>query len=166
MMKKEEARDREEKKKESRVEQDEAVYVISIAARLANVHPQTLRIYERKGLLKPSRVRDRRRYSQADIERCKIIQELTQEMGVNLAGVKMILDLQDRLQAMSERALRMEREMESLRQRMVAEMEALKQSMRNDLVPLPRGDILLAKGANPFSRSKGSSLRMDGEKNR
>ncbi len=166
MERKKEAQDRELREGERKAEPDEAVYVISIAAKLANVHPQTLRIYERKGLLKPSRVRDRRRYSQADIERCRIIQELTQEMGVNLAGVKMILDLRDRLQAMSERAYKMEKEMEALRQRMVAEMEALKRSMRNDLVPLPRGDILLARGANPFNRPGGSSLRAESGKNK
>ena len=72
---------------------EEPVYVISIAARLADVHPQTLRIYERKGLINPARVHNRRRYSEADIQRCRLIQELTQDMGVNLAGVKMIMDL-------------------------------------------------------------------------
>ena len=82
---------------------EEPVYVIRIAARLADVHPQTLRIYERKGLINPARVHNRRRYSEADIERCRLIQELTQEMGVNLAGVKLIMDMRFRKARMRER---------------------------------------------------------------
>jgi MerR family transcriptional regulator/heat shock protein HspR len=72
---------------------ERAVFIISVAAELAGVHPQTLRIYERKGLLRPQRTSgNTRRYSQADIDRLLAIQELTDE-GVNLAGVKRILEL-------------------------------------------------------------------------
>jgi MerR family transcriptional regulator/heat shock protein HspR len=82
---------------------DRAVFVISVAAELAGMHPQTLRMYERKGLLRPERTSgNSRRYSQLDIDRLRLIQELTQEAGVNLAGVKRIMELQrevDRLQA-------------------------------------------------------------------
>jgi MerR family transcriptional regulator/heat shock protein HspR len=82
---------------------DRAVFVISVAAELAGMHPQTLRMYERKGLLRPERTSgNSRRYSELDIERLRLIQELTQEAGVNLAGVKRIMELQrevDRLQA-------------------------------------------------------------------
>jgi MerR family transcriptional regulator/heat shock protein HspR len=75
----------------------EAIYVISVAAELAGVHPQTLRVYERKGLLTPQRTAgNTRRYSQRDIERLRKIQELTQE-GVNLAGVMNIMALEERL---------------------------------------------------------------------
>src|SRR4030042_5237203 len=81
---------------------EEPLYVISIAAKLADVHPQTLRIYERKGLIVPARVHNRRRYSDADIERCRLIQELTQEMRVNLAGVKMILEMRQHMDTMTE----------------------------------------------------------------
>jgi MerR family transcriptional regulator, heat shock protein HspR len=80
---------------------DRAVFVISVAADLAGVHPQTLRMYERKGLVRPQRTSgNSRRYSQHDIERLRLIQQLTQA-GVNLAGVKRIMELQgqvDRLQ--------------------------------------------------------------------
>jgi MerR family transcriptional regulator/heat shock protein HspR len=73
---------------------DRAVYVISVAAELAGVHPQTLRIYERKGLVTPRRTAgNSRRYSDRDIELLRRIQELTQEHGVNLAGARMIIDL-------------------------------------------------------------------------
>src|SRR6266550_1591350 len=82
------------------------VYVISVAAELAGVHPQTLRIYERKGLLDPARTGGgSRRYSEADIARLQRIQELTTE-GLNLAGVKRVLELEEearRLQAELER---------------------------------------------------------------
>jgi MerR family transcriptional regulator, heat shock protein HspR len=77
--------------------QGKAIYVISVAAELAGVHPQTLRVYERKGLLSPQRTAgNTRRYSPGDIERLRRIQELTQE-GVNLAGVMSIMELEERL---------------------------------------------------------------------
>jgi len=85
---------REERVREDRVREDRAVYVISVAAELAGVHPQTLRIYERKGLVTPRRTAgNSRRYSDRDIDLLKRIQELTQEHGVNLAGARMIIDL-------------------------------------------------------------------------
>jgi MerR family transcriptional regulator/heat shock protein HspR len=93
----------------ARRQDEHAIYIISVAAELAGVHPQTLRVYERKGLVTPSRtVGNTRRYSDKDIERLRQIQELTQE-GINLAGVTRIIQLQreiDRLQARHQRALR------------------------------------------------------------
>lgn len=81
---------------------DRAVYVISVAAELAGVHPQTLRIYEQKGLVSPQRTSgNTRMYSQADIERLELINELTSE-GINLAGVIRILDLKGRLDERDE----------------------------------------------------------------
>jgi MerR family transcriptional regulator/heat shock protein HspR len=84
--------------------EERAVYIISVAAELAGVHPQTLRIYERKGLLRPKRTSgNTRRYSQRDIERLRTIQELTQEEGVNLAGVKRIMQMERELERMRQR---------------------------------------------------------------
>ena len=78
---------------------DRAVYIISVAAELSGVHPQTLRIYERKGLLQPARTAgNTRRYSERDIERLRSIQRLTQEEGVNLAGAKRIMELEAQLE--------------------------------------------------------------------
>jgi MerR HTH family regulatory protein len=89
---------------------DHAVYIISVAAELAGVHPQTLRIYERKGLLAPKRTTgNTRRYSEADIERLRRIQELTQDVGVNLAGVKVIMELQREVRELQRRAETLER---------------------------------------------------------
>jgi MerR family transcriptional regulator/heat shock protein HspR len=82
-------------------DEDRAVYIISVAAELAGVHPQTLRIYERKGLVAPKRTSgNTRRYSDRDIALLRQIQDLTQEGGINLAGVKMIIELQAKLDAL------------------------------------------------------------------
>ena len=127
-----------------------AVYVISVAAELAEVHPQTLRIYERKGLLKPDRVKNRRRYSEADIDRCRLIQELTRDMGVNLAGVKMILEMRDSFDALNQEMREVRDHMESLRQQAAREMEELRKSFRNELVPVKRGGLIPLSQADPF----------------
>lgn len=80
---------------------DEPVYVISVAAKLCDMHPQTLRSYERIGLVNPRRSESRNRlYSQADIERLRQIQRLTRDLGVNIAGVQVILDLLDRMESL------------------------------------------------------------------
>ena len=82
-------------------DEDRAVYIISVAAELAGVHPQTLRIYERKGLVAPKRTSgNTRRYSDRDIRLLRQIQDLTQESGINLAGVKAIIELQAQLDAL------------------------------------------------------------------
>ena len=82
-------------------DEDRAVYIISVAAELAGVHPQTLRIYERKGLVAPKRTSgNTRRYSDRDIRLLRQIQDLTQESGINLAGVKAIIELQAQLEAL------------------------------------------------------------------
>jgi len=114
------------------------VYIISVAAELAGVHPQTLRIYERKGLLTPARTAgNTRRYSDRDIERLQMIQRLTQEHGLNLAGVKMIVEMEDQLDRMRARMDRLGREMEQARRRMQLEVERLRrESSRAELVPL------------------------------
>jgi MerR family transcriptional regulator/heat shock protein HspR len=112
-----------------RISRDRAVYVISVAAELAGVHPQTLRIYERKGLLDPARTGGgSRRYSEADIARLQRIQELTTE-GLNLAGVKRVLELE-------EEARRLQGELERLGAELTARVEATHRHYRRDLVPL------------------------------
>ena len=90
---------------------DRAVFIISVAAELAGVHPQTLRIYERKGLVRPERTSgNTRRYSQADIDRLLAIQELTEE-GVNLAGVKRIIELRSEIDALRREAAELRRQL-------------------------------------------------------
>ena len=88
----------------SDVDDERAVYIISVAAELAGVHPQTLRIYERKGLLRPKRTQgNTRRYSDADVELLRAIQALTQDEGVNLAGVKRIMELRAQMDELKRR---------------------------------------------------------------
>jgi MerR family transcriptional regulator/heat shock protein HspR len=92
---------------------DQAVYIISVAAELAGVHPQTLRIYEQKGLVRPYRTQgNTRRYSEADIDRLRRVQVLTQD-GVNLAGVKRILAMEEELQRMRRRIAQLETSLEN-----------------------------------------------------
>jgi MerR family transcriptional regulator/heat shock protein HspR len=117
---------------------EKGVYVISVAAELAGVHPQTLRIYERKGLIRPARTAgNTRRYSQRDIERLRMIQRLTQEMGINLAGVKRIVEMEGELERLRARLEQMDRELERARRRMREEVERLQARARPaEIVPL------------------------------
>jgi MerR family transcriptional regulator/heat shock protein HspR len=88
--------------KDRKTPSDEPVYLISVAARMCGLHPQTLRMYERLGLIQPHRVGNSKRlYSEADIARLRRIQRLTQQMGVNLAGVEIILRLLERIEQMN-----------------------------------------------------------------
>ena len=112
-----------------RQETHRAVYVISVAAELAGVHPQTLRIYERKGLVDPARTGGgSRRYSEHDIEQLRRIQDLTND-GLNLAGVKRVLELEAEI-------ARLERELRDLQARAQDAVEGAHRQYRRDLVPL------------------------------
>jgi len=97
---------------------DRPRYMISVAAELVGMHPQTLRMYEQKGLVRPKRTAGNTRlYSEADLERLRLIQNLTTQLGLNLAGVEAVLDLEEQLQRMHARMERLEREMrESIQQ--------------------------------------------------
>ena len=91
---------------------DRPRYMISVAADLVGMHPQTLRMYEQKGLVQPQRTAGNTRlYSEADLERLRLIQKLTTQLGLNLAGVEAVLDLEQQLQRMQARMERLEREM-------------------------------------------------------
>jgi len=117
--------------------EDLGVYIISVAAELAGVHPQTLRIYERRGLLRPARTAgNTRRYSERDIARLRAIQRLTQEEGVNLAGVRMIVELENELDRMRSQMEAMARELERARRRMTEEAERARRETRVAIVPL------------------------------
>src|SRR5437016_3240523 len=119
----------------NRSEPSRAVYVISVAAELAGVHPQTLRIYERKGLVDPARTEGgSRRYSDADINHLRRIQELTND-GLNLAGVKRVLELE----AMVER---IEQELADVRAQMSAAVDRAHRQYRRELVPLKQAITL------------------------
>src|SRR3954451_11697881 len=112
-----------------------AVYVISVAAELAGVHPQTLRIYERKGLVDPARTGGgSRRYSDRDIDRLRRISDLT-EAGLNLEGVKRVMELQDEV-------YRLRRELARAQEEAKAAVERTHRQYRRDLVPLNQSPVL------------------------
>ena len=116
-------------------ERTRAVYVISVAAELAGVHPQTLRIYERKGLVDPARtIGGSRRYSEADIELLRRIQELTND-GLNLAGVQKVLELEAELDELR-------RQLDDTRRRAEAAVEDAHRQYRRDLVPVKQSVVL------------------------
>jgi len=119
-----------------------ALYVISVAAELAGVHPQTLRIYERKGLLAPARTSGRsRRYSDNDIELLRRIQELTTE-GISLLGVQRILALEQELQASCERVARLEARLDEMAREMEDRVAAAHRQYRRELVPVRSGVLV------------------------
>lgn len=126
---------------------DRPVYMISVAAELAGVHPQTLRIYERKMLVQPQRSPGGTRlYSEADIERLRLIQQLTQDEGINLAGVMRILELQlekERLEAQLAAAQSVASNAEL---RLADEIQEFRKSLRADIVHVPRGGIVRRDG--------------------
>ncbi len=104
---------------------DEPIYVISVAARLVEMHPQTLRYYERAGLLKPIRSTGKiRLYSQREIERLRKIARLTNELGVNLAGVEIIMDMTQRLEKMQDEMHERESQLLTEIQRLRSELNA------------------------------------------
>ena len=116
--------------------EERAVYIISVAAELAGVHPQTLRIYERKGLLQPQRTSgNTRRYSQRDIERLREIQDLTQERGINLAGVKAIIELQSEIDALRAAAEELQRQLRASR-RAAQRAQAKREAAGTQIVPI------------------------------
>jgi len=94
---------------------DEPVYLISIVASMLNIHPQTLRQYERDGLIKPSRTQGRMRlYSQRDIDRMKVILRLSRELGVNIAGIDIILRLKEQMEEMEQEIERLKEELRAV----------------------------------------------------
>jgi MerR family transcriptional regulator/heat shock protein HspR len=109
--------------------QDEPIFVISVAARLVEMHPQTLRYYERAGLLKPTRSSGKiRLYSQREIERLRKIARLTNELGVNLAGVEVIIDLTERLDSMQKEMGEIETELRAEIDRLQRELAMTRSS--------------------------------------
>jgi MerR family transcriptional regulator/heat shock protein HspR len=107
---------------------DRPRYTISVAAELVGMHPQTLRIYESKGLIRPGRTPGGTRlYSEYDLERLRVIQQLTTEFGLNLAGVQRVLAMEDEMQKLRTRVARLERQMRE-------EIERVHKQYRRDLV--------------------------------
>jgi MerR family transcriptional regulator, heat shock protein HspR len=121
----------------SRVADDSkrGVYMISVAAELAGMHPQTLRIYEARGLITPKRSpKNTRLYSVDDVERLRRIQELTSDLGMNLAGVEKVFELEEEMERMRRRMRALERQAEKVQQELRSEIDRVRRSMKRELV--------------------------------
>ena len=117
------------------VDRDRGVYMISVAAELAGMHPQTLRIYESRGLIQPKRSpKNTRLYSQEDVDRLRRIQELTSQLGMNLAGVEKVFELEEELDRMRRRMRFLEKQAVKLEQEMAAELDRVRRSVKRELV--------------------------------
>src|SRR5215208_6725089 len=115
---------------------DQGVFMISVAAELADMHPQTLRMYEARGLIEPKRSpKGTRLYSQRDVDMLRRIQEMTTELGLNLAGVERVLELEEQLERATRRLESLERRSAEMRAEMEAEIERVRKSFRAELVP-------------------------------
>jgi MerR family transcriptional regulator, heat shock protein HspR len=122
------------------VETDRGVFMISVAAELADMHPQTLRMYEARGLVEPKRSpKGTRLYSQRDVERLRRIHEMTAELGLNLAGVQRVLDLESEVQEMHARIEALELQALRAQVELAEELEAVRRSFRAELVPVRGG---------------------------
>ena len=116
------------------VSSDRGVFMISVAAELAEMHPQTLRMYEQRGLIEPKRSpKGTRLYSQADVERLRRIQEMTTEWGMNLAGVERVFELEEQLNRMQRKVSILERRAEQLQEE-IARLEVKRESVKAEIV--------------------------------
>ena len=138
-----------------RLDAERGVFMISVAAELAEMHPQTLRMYEARGLIEPKRSpKGTRLYSQADVERLRRIQEMTTELGLNLAGVERVLLLEEQLERTSRRLAALERRSAEMRAEMEAEIERVRKSFKAELVPYKSTtDLIRADDARPQRRT-------------
>src|SRR5205807_8199582 len=123
------------------VSTNRGVFMISVAAELAEMHPQTLQMYEARGLIEPKRSpKGTRLYSQEDVDRLRRIQEMTADLGMNLAGVERVFELEEQLQSMARKVAALERRAGELKAE-VSRLEALRRELRADIVPYAGGEI-------------------------
>jgi MerR family transcriptional regulator/heat shock protein HspR len=136
------------------VEDTRGVFMISVAAELADMHPQTLRMYEARGLITPKRSpKNTRLYSRADVELLRKIQRLTTEEGLNLAGVETVLRLERSLERMRRELKRMRRRADEIEEQMAEEVERVRKSFRAEIVPYGAYEpqaLVPAKQARPI----------------
>ncbi len=145
---------------ETRIEvsRERGVFMISVAAQLADMHPQTLRTYEARGLIAPSRsAKGTRLYSQEDVERLRRIQEMTAELGLNLAGVERVLDLEAEIERMHARIEELELQALHAQVELAERLEEVRRSYRAELVPYPNSrppgrEIVRAADVRPMPR--------------
>ena len=131
---------------EIEIDEDRGFFMISVAAELADMHPQTLRIYEARGLITPKRSpRNTRLYSKRDVERLKRIQRLTSENGLNLAGVEAVLEMEARFAEMRDELERMRSRARELEKRLTDEVDRVRRELGAEIVPYGRYEPDLPK---------------------
>jgi MerR family transcriptional regulator/heat shock protein HspR len=139
---------------EAAIDSERGVFMISVAAELADMHPQTLRMYEARGLITPKRSpKQTRLYSQSDVERLRRIQRMTSEEGLNLAGVEAVLKMEDQVARMRGELERMRRRTKDLEREMNDEVERVRRSLKAELVPYgayEAADLVPADQAQPI----------------
>jgi len=139
---------------EAALDGERGVFMISVAAELADMHPQTLRMYEARGLITPKRSPKKTRlYSQNDVERLRRIQRMTSEDGLNLAGVEAVLAMEDQVTRMRAELERMRRRTKELEQEMNEEVERVRRSLKAEIVPYgayDTSDLIPSEGARAF----------------
>lgn len=137
---------------------DTKMFVISVAAQLAGMHPQTLRGYDRLGLVSPGRTPGGgRRYSPRDVDLLREVQRLSQHDGVNLAGIKRIIELESQVQALQQRIRELRTELAEAETRATQAAAAVHASYRRDLVPLRDNAVLVWRPTRPDHPRSGSS---------
>ena len=125
------------------VSSERGVFMISVAAELAEMHPQTLRMYEARGLIEPKRSpKGTRLYSHKDVERLRRIQEMTAELGMNLAGVERVLELEQQLESMERKVKALEKRAGELKTE-VERLEQLRRELRAEIVPYAKGGAIV-----------------------
>ena len=138
------------------VDHSRGVFMISVAAELAEMHPQTLRMYEARGLIEPQRSpKGTRLYSKADVEKLRRIQEMTGELGLNLAGVERVMELEEQLGRMERKVEGLERRAREV-QAEIAQLEDRRDEVRADLVRYERGpgsEVVRAADVRPVRRT-------------
>jgi MerR family transcriptional regulator/heat shock protein HspR len=136
------------------VSSDRGVFMISVAAELADMHPQTLRMYEQRGLIEPKRSpKGTRLYSHEDVERLRRIQRMTAELGLNLAGVERVLELEEQLERTRRRVVALERRRDEL-QAEISALEGRREQVRAEIVRYEAGTgsaLVRAQDAKPFT---------------
>jgi MerR family transcriptional regulator/heat shock protein HspR len=136
------------------ISDDRGVFMISVAAELAEMHPQTLRMYEARGLIEPQRSpKGTRLYSQADVDRLRRIQEMTTEWGLNLAGVERVMELEEQLERAEERVHQLEARAAQLQEE-IAALEVRRDEVRNEIVRYeqPGSAVVRAADVRPPTR--------------
>ncbi len=145
---------------ETTIDEERGVFMISVAAELAEMHPQTLRMYEARGLIMPKRsAKNTRLYSQRDVERLRRIQQMTSEEGLNLAGVETVLEMEQRVERMRAELERMRKRAEQLERDMAAEVDRVRRSLKAEIVPYGAYDV-------PLDAEQAGAVRIPVERTR